>query len=402
MAENTNVSSWRYKIEMIYLDLKKGTSTDIKTEAIKSIIIDHNFDRNCMPIMYANLSLDRALVDNMILNIDNNLITVVLYKYDELMDHELDIECFRKRFTYFLPDDVNKNNDIDYTEDNIDQHLGDTYRNISLGLLCVDHINNNKRSVEANVKDTSKYDLVKYITSGFDNILIERFNYNELFDQFVMPPKDSINKALQFLNNYKVFYKTQYRYYQDFNCAYIISSGGFAVPRKDEKYTSVLFDIRELLENDANDPGVITNRTSGSYRIAVNSVDTAIYDNSISNKSKNMVRGITSNGNTLKELSGNATYSDAKIKNIRLNNDNEHMMENIKADYNSSNVYINISKNNLDSSTITMNKRYSINHIERYIDYNGDYILGRKRELYLREDDTFVMNMVLNLRRFEE
>ena len=100
----------------------------------------------------------------------------------------------------------------------------------------------------------------------------------------------------------------------------------------------------------------------------------------------------------IKSLNSNADYSTTKIKNIRLNNDNEHMMENIVSDFNSSNIYVNISKNNLDTDLFTINKRYSINHIERYMDFNGNYLLCRKREIYMRQDDTFIMNMILNMR----
>ena len=75
------------------------------------------------------------------------------------------------------------------------------------------------------------------------------------------------------------------------------------------------------------------------------------------------------------------------------------MMENIIHDYNSSNVFINICKNNLDTNIFTLNKRISINNIDRYSENNGNYLLSRKREIYIREDDTFNMQMVLNLRK---
>ena len=43
---------------------------------------------------------------------------------------------------------------------------------------------------------------------------------------------------------------------------------------------------------------------------------------------------------------------------------------------------------------MTINKRYSINHVDAYTEYNGDYILCRKREFYLREDETFILNTI--------
>ena len=399
---NNNISSWRYKIELTYLNVSTNTYNNIKNESVKSLIIDHNFENNCMPTLYIKLSLDRALVDNIINNVNSSLMMLALFKYDSTLNNPIDIECFRKKFTYFLPDDINKNDSIDYSEESIEQNLGDTYRNIQLGLLCLDHMNNNRRSIEVNAKNASMYDVVKYSTSKFDNIVIEPFAYNDTFDQFVVPAQDSVNKALKYMNNQKVFYKTPYRYYQDFDCTYLISSSGNAVPKKDEKISTVIFDAKDITDDAANDDGMITDTAHGSYRIVVSSTDVQVYNNSISNKSKNIIRGTTSTGSTSETLSNNASYSDTKVHNVRINNDNDHMMENIKSGYNSSNVFVNITKNNLDSTVFSINKKYLINHVDNYKEFNGSYILSRKRELYVREDDTFILDMIMNFRKFEE
>ena len=401
MTRSNRVFCWRYKIKLTYLDKVNNKSVKIKNECLKSLIIDHNIDKNCMPVLYANLSLDRALIDNMISNINTNLFIISIYKYDDLLANPLDILCLRKKFTYYLTDDLNKNDTIDYTDKNSSETLGNTFSNITMGLMCIEHINHNRKSVELNMKNTSMYNMVRCITSGFDNILIEPFNYNDTFDQFIMPAHDSINKALQFLNNKRVFYSTPYRYYEDFNCAYIMSTSGKAIQRNDEKINTIIFDIKDIADTEANTDGVIMDTAKMNYRIIVNQVDTNVYYDSAQNKSKNVVRGITSTGKSISTLSNNASYSSRKIHNIRLNNDNDHMIENIKAGYNTSNVYVNISKNNLDMTETTMNKKYLIHHKDKYKIYDGAYIMCRKRELYMREDDTFKMNTIFNFKKFE-
>ena len=80
MTRSNRVFCWRYKIKLTYLDKVNNKSVKIKNECLKSLIIDHNIDKNCMPVLYVNLSLDRALIDDMIININKNLIT--LYFYD--------------------------------------------------------------------------------------------------------------------------------------------------------------------------------------------------------------------------------------------------------------------------------------------------------------------------------
>ena len=115
---NNRVSCWKYKIELTYLDIKNNKNTKIKNECLKSLIIDHNIDKNCMPVLYANLSLDRALIDNMISNINTNLFIISIYKYDDLLANPLDILCLRKKFTYYLTDDLNKNDTIGVSNTN--------------------------------------------------------------------------------------------------------------------------------------------------------------------------------------------------------------------------------------------------------------------------------------------
>lgn len=401
MADNKLYMQYRYKVEMTYLNIVKNINTPIVTECIKSIIIDHNYDNNCMPIIYATLKLDKALVDDMILNINDNLMLVTVYKYDELSNYKEEIEVFRDRFTYFLPDDVNKNDPIDYNETNENETLGNTYRSVSLGLMSIKMINRNKRLLELNVSNNTIFDCVKYCTSDIDNLIIEPFSFNDKYDRIIMPAQESINSALKFLNSYRVFYYTPYRYYQDFNHTYIISSSGREIPRDDEIYSTVVIDIKDITDNGANDIGVIINKTSETYEIPINYVNTNIYNNNIVNKSYNKIKAVSSTESNIKTLNNNASYSDEKIKFTRLNNDNNNMIYNIESENNSNNIFVYFSKNDLDMDILTINKRISINMINRYQQYNGDYLLTRKRECLLREDKTFVMTTMINMKRIE-
>ena len=77
------------------------------------------------------------------------------------------------------------------------------------------------------------------------------------------------------------------------------------------------------------------------------------------------------------------------------------MLDNIEYDYNSSNAFVSIIKSNLDTDIFSINKRYTINHIERYQKLNGEYLLSRKREIYIREDETFIMDSILNFRKID-
>lgn len=395
------LTSYKYTISLQYLNIRQKVSTDIKTECIKSVIIDHNYDKNCMPVIFINLRLDKSLVDDMIKNQNTNLMILAISKFDNNTELKLEVECLRKKCIYFLTDDVNKMDPIDYNDETEATMKGDTFRKITIGLLVLDHVNSNKTLCEVTTKNATNYDIVKYITSHMKNLFIEPFSYNDTFEQFVLPPKDSVNKALRFLNDQRVFYSTPYRYYQDFNHTYIISSSGKEIKRTDETYSTIVVNIRDIDDVGANDTGVVVNRSNETYEVYVSYANTQVYDNTLINKSKNKVRGITSSGSSDISLLNTSSYSTDKYSLERLNNDNVHMIENLEAKANSENFIVYFSKNDLDTDLFTINKRISINNIQRYQEFNGNYLLYRKREIYLREDQTFVMSSMINLKRID-
>ena len=402
MADNKLIMRYKYKIEMTYLNIAKNKNTEINSEHIKSVIIDHNYDVNCMPVIFAIMELSKALVDDMIVNINDNLILMAIYKYNDLSEAKEEIEVFRDRFAYFLPDDVNANDPVDYNDENKIENMGNTHRSITIGLMSVNHINRNKKVLELNVTKNSIYDCVKYCTSHFNNLIIEPFSFNDIHDRIIMPAQTSVNNALKYLNNYRVFYYTPFRFYQDFNYTYLISSSGKGIKKSDELYSSVIVQVRDIDALDANEIGMIINKSSKTYEILVNYAYTNVYDNTLSNKSRTKLKGITSSGTSTKTLVHSTSYLNSKVKNIRLNNDNTNALYNLEADSNSKNILLYFSKNDLDMDVLSINKKISVRHIDRYSEHNGDYLLYRKRECLIRENDTFVMDTMVNLRKIEK
>ena len=253
------LTAYRYTITLDYLDIDKNVITRIKNESLKSLIIDHNYDANCMPVMYANLSLDRSLIDDMIKNQNRNLIIITMNKYDKNAEIHYGTLCFRKKFIYFLPDNVNRMDPVDYNKETEEQMKGDTYTSLTLGLMCLDHINNNKHKCEITTSGSTQYDIVKYLVSHIKDMVIEPFTYNDRWNQFILPAtcSSSVNHALKFLNNQRVFYSTPYRYYQDYDNTYIISSSGKAIERPNDLYTSIVMTIKDVDDISVNNTGMI-------------------------------------------------------------------------------------------------------------------------------------------------
>jgi hypothetical protein len=227
---------------------------------------------------------------------------------------------------------------------------------------------------------------------------MEPIGDSTIIPQLMIPEKNSVSKTLKALNDVRVLYSTPYRYYQDFNCTYLLSSSGKATKKNNELFTSVIINIEDVISSKANDIGVIINKSSKTYELPVNYVNTEVYDNTIVNKSKTSLTGITSSGSIKTSLKNKASYMSDKNVTVRLNNDNEGMLDNIVAEQNNSNFLIYIQKVDLDSDVLTPNKRITIHHIDRYREHNGDYLLYRKRECYMREDSSFILNTMVNLK----
>ena len=214
-----------------------------------------------------------------------------------------------------------------------------------------------------------------------------------------MPTQESVNKAIRYLNSCKVFYNSPYIFFQDFDYTYLVSSNAYQFNKLNETYSSVIIKIKDIDDKSANDIGQILNNESKTYEVIVSFSNTILYNNSIINKSIDKIRGITSTGNTEVELKNKDSYSiNEKTKLVRLNNDNTNMLSNIEAYNNNNSMFLYITKNDLDLDLFSLNKRISVENIDRYKEYNGNYMMTRKRELLLREDDTFIAMTMLNMK----
>jgi hypothetical protein len=158
-------------------------------------------------------------------------------------------------------------------------------------------------------------------------------------------------------------------------------------------------NIEDVDLSSADDEGIIENKTTGSYEVLVSYADATVYDNTIPNKSRNKLRGISSSGAVEKTLQMSSSYSNDRTKTIRLNNDNDNMIYNLEAEANNNDTFIFFTKNDLDMDVFTINKRITVSNIPRYKDKDGTYLLSRKRELLVRESDSFILSTMINLKK---
>lgn len=389
----------KYKIEVTYLNLRKNKNTKLRGECIKKLTIQHEYDENCMPMVMLDMALDKALIDDMIANINKNLFMVAVYRYNDKSKTKSKIECFRKKFTYFLSNDMNKNDGLDYNKKNIKQTSGETYRQVSIGLLPIEFINLNASCGSINVRNINLKDLVLDTLHDFNPLIIGSLINNEKTKQFILPAQNSVNATLKALNDYRVFFKTPYRFYQDWNATYLIPSDGKAIKAPGETYSSVLISVHELTKDKEYYSGFKINKDTKSYEVPVDITEIDVIDNTMINKQMTEISTVSSSGESKIPLKNKADYGKNKAKTTRINNGNKYMTDNIKAEVDSNNFFCYIVKDGLDMTMFTINKKITIKHHDKYRSKNGVYLLTKKTEMFTRRDDTFEITTALNLKK---
>ena len=261
---------YRYYISITY---KNGDeSKDIKPENIAQLHCTSEFEGQNMPQIYGVFHLDRNFIDDIIKNASTAYFILNIQKVLESDETETKIPTeFCGDCVYLVNSDINYNKEIDYAGDNATKE--DIYREIHIGMMFKNIIEYNKQNSNGIIVDTA---MMNAVTSLFGEtpLLIENFKYNEVIDQLVVPPQETLSKAIQFFNNIKVFYDTQYRFFIDPTCAYLISSSGKAVQRADEKYNSIIFKIHGVDDPDMLIPGMEEDDANKCYTIDINVKDT--------------------------------------------------------------------------------------------------------------------------------
>ena len=85
-----------------------------------------------------------------------------------------------------------------------------------------------------------------------------------------------------------------------------------------------------------------------------------------------------------------------KYRNIKINNGNTTLLKNIKSTIDMSKNPITISKTDIDSSIFTINRKYFIDASDVYgVEINGQYLLGTKTEIFMREGKDFVADVTM-------
>ena len=389
--------TFRYKISLKYIN-SSNTEIVIDSNQLHYIVIDKDFDNNNMPVIAISGSIEKNIIDDMINNIDNNIVTLGIYKYDNQNQSDgITTKYFNDRFLYIIPDDISKTAELDYPEGK--EHKG-LYKDITIWLLQQDAVNNNRQSINGIFKNATTNTMILYASNFLGKMLLEPVRYDNKYEQIIIPPQDSISNYIKYLNNnLSVFYDSPYRFFIDFDTTYITSSYGKKIEMKGNTIYTIEINVKDL-SYDQESMGMITDSYNHKYTINVNNASVDYTKNNITNKLVNKVTIIDSLGNTNSKDVDNNKINNTSIINkiINISNIDNNAINSITYGIDKSNVMITIVKNDLDASIFTINKEYIVTD-PYHKEYAGKYLLTSVKQLYIKQTDNYCMTCVLSFKK---
>lgn len=395
---------YNYRVILKYID-STNVEVEIDSAQIQYILIDKDFDNINMPVISIFGSIEKNILDDMIRNMNRNLITLGIYKYDNTNQNDnITEKYFNDRFIYIINEDLSKTEKLD-NPDGIDSKTGNRqYKEVNLFLIQQDAVNNNRQTINGVYHNASMNSLILQSSNYLGKVLLEPIRYDNKFDQIIIPPIDSISNYIKYLNdNISVFYDTPYRFFIDFDATYIVSSSGNAIRARNQYIYTIVIDIKEIDINVSEEPGAYVDLTSGKYTIGIDASKVEYSKNNVSNKLVNKVTVINAKGDVFEqEITDNKARITSTINQVmNVSNNDQNVINPISSNIESNNITISIVKNDLDASLFTINKEYIIRD-PLHESYSGRYILSQTKQLFIKQNGNFIMSTVLTFKKAVE
>ena len=415
MAQVTNISDYySYRATLFFVDSEDNSTTEIAQDNMRSILIDKNFEDLNQPVLMLSVSVDKKILNRIIETQEDSLMALTLYKVNENNPDYIGDKVLEDLFIYMTDEDISYTNELDYNNDEHDRN--DLFRNITFYLLKRDTVNNmnqiintcnrGNRSIVGDkvfIEPITMTDLLMRVADYFWPLLIEPLQHNPNFDQVVIPPVTKVSDYIEYLNdNLYTFYDSGYRFFVDYDSAYIVSESGNKVEHRNEDYSTVIIEIGELLSLEHGRQGLIVDDENSCYRIFLPVSYTKFTKNPFTIRIVTNVTSLTSSGevsskNILENITKNNT---AKTKLFTIKTSNPNIASNIESGLQNRNITLDINRPDLDASLFTINKEYIIRN-QVHPEYDGKYLIQNVKQVFLKQDNKFKMRTLIRFAKIE-
>ena len=391
----------QYRYEVVLKLIGAGKPEEIPFEGIKSIVINYDYDHRHMPIIYISLNIMTSLYSKLVKGIDTCTLNLSIKKFNTNSTSAAKKTYVSSQFLYFLPDtEQNQTEDLDMPLEDEDASV--PYKEATIGLLDKKLVTNNKMDINRICKNVNMITLAHEITLHMGPMVIEPFDNNEPIGTVIIPPLQSVAQCLRTFNKRKAFYKTSYRYFQDFKIAYILSSRPKGIDIGDGQYVNVIFEIESSngTERAQQTTGLVIDSENEAYLFYVDAANAKVIKNRGIEKNTTKIVGVTTGGSiNNQQLTVNQTTPGTRYKFERMPYENASYQDTLAGELETNVDQVLVTLTEIDSSLITPNKKYSIKTYEGASDYVGDYVLSQKKDIFLKQDYGFNLQTAITVRR---
>ena len=392
------VTTFIYDCELAFNSVD-GSSTTIIKDAIKYIIIEHDYRKSIMPVMYMKVNLIPSVYNKMVPEQGKSKIYLKLYRTKRKgSTSSAPKKVIYDEFDYYMTDDPSGFRKLD----TIGEEKGVAFKECFIGLIKLDLQKKNQRTFEGVYKNTNMASLVQSATSHM-KMVIQPFVNNRYFSSFVCPTINSVGQFIAYLNNRYSFYNGSYTYFMDFDKTYLRSNDGSYIDAKDGDFRYVAFDIRDMTAHQALTTGMVEDPDQDAYIIYVPGQDAQITIDRVTSNLVGTVNAVNTNdGSSLQVSNVNTQYitniGTAGSTLMQISKD-PNAAKNFTTRIAENSDTLMITKVDMDSRVFTPNKQYLLCNYEDNPKYCGIYYMVNKKEIYLRNGNQMSCQMTITFKK---
>lgn len=373
-------TEYEYAVEMAYID-KDGDAHIILPESIQYIVIDKDYDKYSMPLVYCSIKLDADIYNAMYNAQGNGMVMLRISDVQKSGTSKAPKTYLSEQFQYYMTDKPNPTQ----ATDKLVSGQGVAFKTCILGLIKPDLVKRNQKQFNTVYRDTNTVTIVQNALLD-QTLVMQPFTNNVNIKEFPVPPQSTVMRFIDYVNSRYTFYNSPYLYFMDFDKTYLKANDGMYLDAKDGQFPYIAFSIRDLSVLTKNLAGVVIDDKQKAYIIYVDKKSVRTFTDRNTSQIAGTIASVDENGSiketdlsSLQGITNIDTNLDSKIYVSSKTNENVGQSATVGLQTNT--VTVTIMKAGLDASIFTPNKQFIISTFENNDQYTGRYYMASQKVL---------------------
>lgn len=426
MADTTFISSedtkeiWKYEVTEFTI-LYASSTYNVPVERITALDIVNDYEKNIVPIMKLNMTIEPSVYNEIIKNKQNIKLKIRMQKFytepgseekslkrDYILDtFNLIIDEQDVNVDNFIDKETKKNKNTNEPKNDTNELNHQLANNNEFYLYKQDTLSAMRWALNNVLVNCTMVGAISYVAAivGLKNIVMSPLENNQVYPEVLLPPQSALN-TLQYLDTNFGFYKAGTLMYFAEDYGYILNyKGGCTAWRKDE-----IKDTTILIPNKGGTYGTLscslTKKGQENERkfIVVRADNVTISNDSISN---NVTEGnnATIINNTTQTTSNTTSGAEgAGVSNtnvITTSSNNPWLADTFATQKSANSIVISCGCSDFDINVIAPNKRFTFifedtSNTEKF---KGEYTIASSNINFKKDGNDFTINASMTFKK---